>query len=387
MPATATWSYPTEIRFGAGRIMELAAGCRGLGMTHPLLVTDAGLATAAMVLDAIEACRADGLEVALFSEVKGNPTGGNVDAGVAALRDGGHDGVIAFGGGSALDAGKAIALMARQTASLWDFVDLGDNWKRADVGAMVPVVAVPTTAGTGSEVGRASVITNEAEHAKKIVFHPRMMPGLVIADPVLSVGLPRHLTAATGIDALTHSLEAFCSPRYHPMSRGIAVEGMRLVNDNLVRAVEDGGDIEARGDMLVASSMGAVAFQRGLGGVHAMSHALGALLDAHHGLLNAILLPYVLVRNRPAIAEDCVDLAASLGLPGTGFDGVMDWVLSLRERVGIPASLGAAGLDGFDMDQASTLAEVDPSGSTNPIALSKADYAKLLAQGVKGDLG
>ena len=293
----ANWNYPTSVKVGAGRASELPQWCASLGMKRPLLVTDPGLAALPMTVKLLDSCRSAGLDAGLFHAIKGNPTGKNVDDGVAAFKAGGHDGVIAFGGGSALDAAKAIALMAGQDRPLWDFEDVGDNHLRVNVAGMAPVVAIPTTAGTGSEVGRASVITDEREHVKRIIFHAKMLPAVVILDPELTVGLPPKITAATGMDALSHSLEAYCSPFYHPMAVGIAVEGIRLVKDYLPRACENGSDLEARLQMLVASSMGATAFQRGLGAMHALAHPLGALYDAHHGLLNAILMPYVLRAN------------------------------------------------------------------------------------------
>ena len=261
----ANWNYPTSVKVGAGRASELPQWCASLGMKRPLLVTDPGLAALPMTVKLLDSCRSAGLDAGLFHAIKGNPTGKNVDDGVAAFKAGGHDGVIAFGGGSALDAAKAIALMAGQDRPLWDFEDVGDNHLRVNVAGMAPVVAIPTTAGTGSEVGRASVITDEREHVKRIIFHAKMLPAVVILDPELTVGLPPKITAATGMDALSHSLEAYCSPFYHPMAVGIAVEGIRLVKDYLPRACENGADMEARLQMLVASSMGATAFQRGLG--------------------------------------------------------------------------------------------------------------------------
>ena len=297
----ANWNYPTNIRLGSGRLKELAEACQQLGMNKPLLITDPGLAALPMVEDALAICRGAGLACGLFSDVQGNPTGSNVANGVAAFNAGDHDGVIAFGGGSAVDAAKAVALMVGQDRPMWDFEDVGDNWKLVNEARIVPTVAIPTTAGTGSEVGRASVIVDEDRQVKKIIFHPKMLPAIVILDPQLTIGLPAHLTAATGMDALSHNLEAFCSPFYHPMAAGIAMEAIRLVQQYLPRAVADGHDIEARSQMLVAASMGAAAFQKGLGGMHALAHPLGALYGAHHGLLNAILMPYVLKANRPVI--------------------------------------------------------------------------------------
>ena len=380
------WNYPTAIRVGAGRITELPAACRELGMRAPLLVTDPGLAALSLIDDALLQCRDDGLQAGLFSAIKGNPTGQNVTDGVAAFKAGGHDGVIAFGGGSALDAGKAIALMVGQSRPLWDFEDIGDNCNRVDVAGMAPVVAVPTTAGTGSEVGRASVITDEVEHIKRIIFHPRMLPALVILDPQLSIGLPPKITAATGMDALSHSLEAYCSPLFHPMAEGIALEAMRLVQHYLPRAVAKGSDVEARLQMLVASTMGATAFQRGLGAMHALAHPIGALYDAHHGLLNAVLMPYVLQANRTRIEPQMERLARYLNLAKPGFTGVLDWVLHLRNEVGIPHSLAEIGIDDSRIEQIGQMAEVDPSAGTNPIAFSASEYSKLFEKALRGEL-
>ena len=381
------WNYPTAVRFGAGRAVEIGEACKELGMTNPLLVTDPGLAALPMVSEAVESCVAAGLKCSVFSEIKPNPIGENVDAGVVAYKAGGHDGVIAFGGGSGLDAAKAIALLCGQTRPLFDFEDAGDNWLRVNPDGVAPIVAVPTTSGTGSEVGRASVITDNANHVKKIIFHPKMLPSIVIADPALTIGLPAHITAATGMDALSHNLEAFCSPFYHPMAEGIAVEGIRLVKEYLPTAVADGTDLVARSQMMVASTMGATAFQRGLGGMHALAHPLGALYDAHHGMLNAILMPYVLVRNKSVIEDRMVRLAAFIGLEDASFDGFLNWVLDLRRTVNIPNDLGALNIDDEKADLVGKMAVADPSAGGNPISLTAEEYTEVFLNAVKGDLG
>ena len=383
---TTQWNYPTAVKVGIGRIAELPQWCASLGMRRPLLVTDPGLAPLPMVADAAAACAAAGLPTAVFSRIKGNPSGRNVEDGVAAYRAGGHDGVIAFGGGSALDAGKAIALMAGQERPLWDFEDVGDNHLRVKVEGMAPVVAVPTTAGTGSEVGRAAVITDEAARCKRIVFHARMLPAVVILDPALTAGLPPKLTAATGMDALSHNLEAWCSPLYHPMAAGIALEGMRLVKDWLPRAVSDGSDLMARTQMLVASAMGATAFQRGLGAMHALAHPLGARHDAHHGTLNAILMPYVLQANRAAIEPRIEAAARYLGVPDASFTGFLGWVLALRDGIGIPHTLADIGIDASGADTIGALALADASHATNPVPFSAAQYAAIFRGAVEGRL-
>ena len=380
------WNYPTNIKAGPGRIKELAGYCRELGMTRPLLVTDPGLAALPMVRDAVSACRDAGLNCVVFHDIKGNPTGRNVDDGVAAFKRGQHDGVIAFGGGSALDAAKAIALMAGQDRPLWDFEDIGDNYLRVNAAAMAPVVAVPTTAGTGSEVGRASVITDEAAQVKRIIFHARMLPSIVILDAELTVGLPPKITAATGMDALSHNLEAYCSPVFHPMAAGIALEGMRLIKEYLPQAVADGADLQARQQMLTASCMGATAFQRGLGAMHALAHPLGALYDAHHGMLNAILMPYVLKANEHAVAPRLEALARYLGLPQQGPGAVLEWVLGLRQAVGIPHTLAEIGLDDAQAERVGRMASQDPSAGTNPVNFSAEKYSQLFRAAIRGNL-
>ena len=333
---------------------------------------------------ALDACLAAGLDCKVFSAIKSNPTGQNVTDGVAAYRTGLHDGVIAFGGGSALDAGKAVALMAGQDRPLWDFEDVGDNCLRVNVAGMAPVVAVPTTAGTGSEVGRASVITDEAAHVKRIIFHARMLPAVVILDPELTLGLPPKLTAATGMDALSHNLEAYCSPFYHPMAAGVALEGIRLIKQWLPLAVQDGQHREARLHMLVASSMGATAFQRGLGAMHALAHPLGALYDAHHGMLNAVLMPYVLQANRAAIDARITDLARYLDLPQPSFAAFLAWVLALREQIGIPHTLAPLGIDATQADLVARMALADGSAATNPIPFTESEYRTLFRNAVAG---
>ena len=381
------WGYPTQILFGVGRIAKLADACKSLGMQRPLLVTDPGLAGLPMVKDAIAANEAAGLPTGLFSDVKPNPVGKNVEDGVAAFREGGHDGVIAFGGGSGLDAAKAIAFMSGQSKSIWDFEDVGDNWKAADPDGIAPIVAVPTTAGTGSEVGRASVILNEETHTKKVIFHPKFLPGVVISDPALTVGLPPHITAATGMDALAHCLEAYCAPGYHPMAEGIAIEGIRLVKDWLPTAVKDGTNLAARANMLAAASMGATAFQKGLGAIHALSHPVGAVYDTHHGLTNAVVMPYVLVFNREAIDDKMTRLAAWLGLPNPSFAAIMDWVMALRSELAIPHTLKEIGVGDDRLDELSEMAAVDPTAGGNPIPIGVPELKSMFVNAVGGQLG
>ena len=378
----ANWNYPTTVWAGPGRIAELGAACARLGIKRPLLVTDEGLRDAPMVRAALALVPGTGL----FAGVRGNPVAANIEAGLAAYRAGGHDGVIAFGGGSALDAGKVIAFMSGQTRPLWDFEDVGDWWTRANERGIAPVVAVPTTAGTGSEVGRAGVVINEATHQKKIIFHPKMMPGLVISDPELTVGLPPGVTAATGIDAFVHCFEAYCAPGFHPLADGIALEGMRLIQEYLPRACENGTDIEARSRMLAAASMGATAFQKGLGGVHAIAHPVGAFFNTHHGLTNAVILPYLIVHNRPAIEAQLAVIARVLDLKGEPFAAVFDWVLEFRRRLKIPHTLAEIGVDLRNPDVIGNEASLDPSAGGNPLPTDAANYARLFRSAVKGDL-
>jgi alcohol dehydrogenase class IV len=383
---SANWNYPTNIKAGAGRVKELPGLCRDMGMHSPLLVTDPGLAELPVIAQVMDMLKAAKLSPGLYTAIKSNPNGENIDEGVSCYRDNGHDGVIAFGGGSALDAAKAIALMAGQDRPLWDFEDIGDNWTRVKVAGMAQVIALPTTAGTGSEVGRAAVITDRENHVKRIIFHPSMLPSQVILDPQLTVGLPASLTAATGMDALSHNLEALCSPFYHPMADGVAVEGISLVHRYLARAVADGSDIEARTQMLVCSSMGATAFQKGLGAMHALAHPLGALYDAHHGTLNAILMPYVLKANRSAIEEKTDRLNRYLGLAKGGFDGFLDWVVELRAQLGIPHALAAINIDDHDSETVGRMAVADPSAGGNPINLRSEDYRRIFQDAVTGQL-
>lgn len=381
----ANWNYPTAVRAGAGRISELAEVCKNFNIKAPLLVTDPGLASLPMVNDVVSSCQQAGLKIALFSEIKANPSGSNVDAGIKVYRSGNHDGVIAFGGGSGLDAGKAVAVAANQSCSLWDLEDVGDNWLNADPDKIPPIIGVPTTAGTGSEMGRASVIVNESEHRKAIIFHPKMLPACVILDPELTLGLPAGLTAATGMDALSHNLEAFCSPLYHPMAEGIAIEGIRLIKENLPSAVADGSNIEARTQMLVASAMGATAFQRGLGAMHALAHPLGAVYDAHHGMLNAILMPYVLRANYSVIKQPIARLARYLELE-PDFDAFLDWVLSMRSEIGIHHQLSAIIPEDSRLDEIGEMAVIDPSSGTNPIQHDAAAYTEIARNAYAGKL-
>jgi len=377
------WNYPTTIWAGPGRIAELPAACARAGMARPLVVTDEGLIASPMIRSAVASLK-DG---ALFGAVRGNPASRHVEAGLAAYRKGHHDGVVAFGGGSALDVGKVVAFMSGQSRPLWDFEDIGDWWTRADPAGIAPVVAVPTTAGTGSEVGRAGVILNEETHQKKIIFHPQMMPRVVIADAELTVGLPRAITAATGMDAFVHCFEAFCAPGFHPLADGVALEGMRLIHRFLPRACANGNDIEARAQMLAAASMGATAFQKGLGGVHAIAHPVGSWFNTHHGLTNAVILPYVMTFNRSAIDEKADTIARVLDLPDRGFEGFLGRILELRSELGIPHSLAQIGVNTGNADIIGREAAIDPSAGGNPITVDAATLERIFRAAVAGELG
>jgi len=376
MQLTGNWSYPTAIRFGAGRISELADACNVAGMSKPLLVTDRGLANLPITRNALALLEQAGLGGAMFAEVDPNPNENNLEAGLKAYREGGHDGVIAFGGGSGLDLGKVVAFMCGQTRPVWDYEDVGDWWTRADADKIAPIMAVPTTAGTGSEVGRAGVLSNSVTHEKKIIFHPKMLAAVVICDPELTVGMPAAITAGTGMDAFAHCLEAYCSPHYHPMSQGIAVEGMRLVKEYLPRAFADGNDIEARAHMMSAAAMGATAFQKGLGAIHALSHPIGAFYNSHHGTTNAVVMAPVLKFNRAAIETRIEALAAYLGIDG-GFDGFYSYVIELNASLGIPANLTELGVTDPDMDWLVASALKDPSVGGNPVEMTEANTRAL----------
>jgi 4-hydroxybutyrate dehydrogenase len=376
MALTANWSYPTAIRFGAGRISEIAEACKAAGITKPLLVTDRGLASMEITTRTLDLIEQAGLGRAIFADVDPNPNDKNVAEGLKVYRDGGFDGVIAFGGGSGLDLAKTLAFMAGQTRPLWDFEDIGDWWTRADPAGIHPIVAVPTTAGTGSEVGRASVITNSESHEKKIIFHPKMLPAVVICDPELTVGMPKFITAGTGLDAFAHCVEAYSSPFYHPMSQGIALEGMRLVVDNLPRAYADGSDIEARANMMSAAAMGATAFQKGLGAIHAMSHPIGAHHHTHHGTTNAVCMPAVLKFNADMIRDRFDRAAGYLGIQG-GFDGFCAFVDQFNDSFAIPKSLTDLGVKNPDLDVLVRDALNDPSTGGNPVKMTEANTRAL----------
>ena len=379
----ADWNYPTQIHVGPGRRVELADYCQSLKIQRPLIVTDRMLLGLPLVQEVLAALSAAGLAPGVFSEVNGNPTGSEVGAGCQAYRAGGHDGVLAIGGGSAMDVGKTIAVMAHQRCALFDLEDIGDQWQRADAAVIQPIIAVPTTAGTGSEVGRAALIKETETTRKVIIFHPQMLPKIVLLDADFTVGLPPHLTAATGMDALSHLLEAYCSPVFHPMAEGIARQGMVIVRDYLIRAVANGADLDARTQMQIASMMGATAFQKGLGAMHALAHPLGAYHNAHHGLLNAILMPYVLQANRSVIEAPLASLARHLEV-GSTCEDFLAWVLALRDEVGIPHRLTEAISETVDVPAIARAAILDPSAATNPIQFKAMDYERVLWAAMSG---
>lgn len=386
MELAGNWSYPTAVRFGAGRIAEIGEAVQSAGISRPLFVTDAGLANMDITHRTLGLLGDAGLASEVFAEIRPNPLEANLLAGIEVYGEGDHDGVVAFGGGSALDVGKLIAFMAGQVLPVWEFEDIGANWTRADAETIAPVVAVPTTAGTGSEVGRAGVVTHAATHSKKVIFHPQMMPAQVICDPELTIGMPARITAGTGMDALAHCLEAYCSPSFHPFSQGIAVEGVRLVAGALERAVAEGVDIEARSQMMAAAAMGATAFQKGLGAIHSLSHPVGALYDTHHGLTNAVFMPYVLEFNRASIEDKISRLAAYVDLSEASFDAFMRFVLDLRSTIGIPHTLAELGVDDARADEIAEMAVMDPTASGNPIGLNVAGAREIFAAAYSGSL-
>ena len=381
------WNYPTTMWVGENRIKDLGEACRKLNINKPLLVTDNGLAKSKIILDAVSSLTKENITVQVYSNVVGNPTGTNVVEGVEFFKKNECNGVIAFGGGSGLDVGKAIAFMSGQTLSIWDFEDVGDNWTKANSDKIAPIIAVPTTAGTGSETGRASVILNEDIGEKKIIFHPKFLPSIVILDPVLTLGLPSNITAATGMDALAHNLEAYCSPGYHPMADGIALEGMRIVNKWLIKAVKNGNDLEARMNMLSAASMGSTAFQKGLGAIHSLSHPVNALNNIHHGLSNAIFMPYVLTFNKNAIEQKIIKICDYLELGDKSFKGFIDWVLNLRNELNIPHKLSDVIQEkDFDIERLSKMALNDPSTGGNPKKLTIDDMRTMYQHSMQGNL-
>jgi len=377
------WNYPTSIWFGMNRVKDIESACNNLNIKKPLIVTDPGILKTNIISKVNKSLTN---EAAVYSDVQGNPTGSNVMNGVKVFHSGKHDGVIAVGGGSGMDVGKGIAFMAGQERPLWDFEDIGDYWTRANSEVIKPIIAVPTTAGTGSETGRAGVYTNEETHEKKIIFHPKMLPSIVILDPELTVPLPKSLTAFTGMDALAHCLEAYSSNFFHPLSQGIALEGMFMIKKYLIKAYEDGSDLEARGNMLATSSMGSIAFQKGLGAIHSLSHPVGAIYNTHHGLTNAVFMPYVLKKNRKAIEEKIIALSKYLNLKEESFDGFMKWILDLREKLSIPHTLKELINDNSKFAQMSIMAKDDPSTGGNPIKLESSDFLDLYRNAYDGSL-
>ncbi|MBT4910281.1 MAG: iron-containing alcohol dehydrogenase [Alphaproteobacteria bacterium] len=377
------WNYPTTIWFGNQRINEIQKACESLNIQKPLIVTDPGI----LKTDIIEKINSSlNTKANIFSDVQSNPTGNNVELGVSYFNSNAHDGVIAVGGGSGMDVGKGIAFMAGQDRPLWDFEDVGDYWTRANSEAIKPIIAVPTTAGTGSETGRAGVYTNEETKEKKIIFHPKMLPAIVILDPELTVPLPKSLTAFTGMDALAHCLESYCSNFFHPFSQGIALEGMFIVKNNLINAYHDGSNLDARGSMLAASSMGSIAFQKGLGAIHSLSHPVGAMYNTHHGLTNAVFMPYVLRRNKKVIEEKIISLSRYLNLEDQTFEGFMNWILYLRKELSIPHTLKELIQDDSKFEEMSKMAKNDPSTGGNPITLEIKDFYNLYKDSFSGIL-
>ena len=381
------WNYPTTMWVGQDRIKDLSLACKNLNINKPLLVTDKGLAGSDIIQNSLSNLKQNSFKVILYSNVVGNPTGTNVNEGVEIYRKNNCDGVIAFGGGSGLDVGKAVAFMSGQDLPIWDFEDVGDNWTKAKSNSIAPIIAVPTTAGTGSETGRASIILNEDTGVKKIIFHPKFLPSIVILDPLLTISLPPDITAATGMDALAHNFEAYCAPGYHPMADGIALEGIRIINNWLLAAVEDGSNVEARMNMLTAASMGSTAFQKGLGAIHSLSHPVNALNNIHHGLSNAIFMPYVLTFNKDVIEKKIIKICEYLEFQNKTFDEFLNWTLNLRKKLNIPHKLSdVIELEKIDIDRLSKMALDDPSTNGNPKKLSLEDMKVMYEYSISGEL-
>ena len=387
MPQTTNWNYPTTIWFGDNRIKDISAATMQLNIKNPLIVTDDTLVKLPIMQDLTKTLKEKNIPFSIFSDVQPNPTGINVENGVKVYKENKNDGVIAFGGGSALDAGKTIAFMSGQKLSVWDFEDIGDNWSKADENGIAQTIAIPTTAGTGSEVGRATVITDSVNHAKKIIFHPKMLPSIVILDPVLTYNLPKHITAWTGIDALVHSIEAYCAPGFHPMADGIAIEAIRLIKENIIVAYEKSHDKDARANMLVAAMMGATAFQKGLGSVHSVAHQLGGLYNMPHGLANSIILPYALEQNRSAIEDKMIKLCEYIDIQNPSAKSFIDYILNLRKSLEIPHTLKEAKITDARADEIGELAYNDPSTSTNAKKIDASDLKNLFLAAFNGDFG
>ena len=381
------WNYPTTMWVGENRIKDIGLACKTLNIKKPLLVTDSGLANSEIVKKTLEKLNNENIITEIYSNVTGNPTGTNVNEGVIYYKKKNCDGVIAFGGGSGLDVGKAVAFMSGQTLPIWDFEDVGDNWTKANSDKIAPIIAVPTTAGTGSETGRASVILNEDTGVKNIIFHPKFLPSIVILDPLLTVGLPPKITAATGMDALAHNLEAYCAPGFHPMADGIALEGMKLIKEWLLEAVNNGSNVEARMNMLTAASMGSTAFQKGLGAIHSLSHPINALNNVHHGLSNAIFMPYVLTFNKDVIENKIIKVCEYLEIEEKSFDGFLNWILDLRKKLNIPHKLSEViKEEDLELDRLSKMALNDPSTGGNPKKLTENDMKILYQHSMSGEL-
>ena len=374
------WNYPTNVWFGVDRSKEIQKACDTLGIKNPLIVTDPGLLQTS-IIDEINSSLSSNTQI--YSDVQGNPTGSNVTNGVKVFLEGNHDGVIAIGGGSGMDAGKGIAFLAHQSRPLWDFEDIGDWWTRADSSVIKPIIAIPTTAGTGSEVGRAAVFLNEENHKKKIIFHPKMLPQIAILDPSLTLNLPKSITAGTGMDALAHCIEAYSSPFYHPMAEGTALEGLRLVKENIQEVYHNGNNVEARSHMLVASMMGATAFQKGLGAIHSVTHPVNSLYKTHHGTTNGTVMPFVLNYNRSTIEEKFTRLANFLDIKN-GFEGIVDWIIELKKEMEIPETLKDMGVNEGDEIKLAPLAQEDPSTGANPLEMTVERFQELILNCIAG---
>ena len=383
---TFNWNYPTTVWVGKNRINDLYIACENLKIVNPLFVTDKDLINLPFIKNIISDLNNKFNKLSVFSNFSGNPIGENVEEGVVEFNKNKCDGVITVGGGSALDVGKAIAFMCVQSRPIWDFEDIGDYWKRANEDKIAPIIAIPTTAGTGSETGRASAIINKKTGIKKIIFHPKFLPSIVILDPKLTLDLSPRLTAATGMDALAHNLEAFCAPGFHPMADGIAIEGIKLIKTSLITAFKDGKNIEARQNLLAASSMGSTAFQKGLGAIHSLSHPINAQFNVHHGLSNAIFMPYVLTFNKALVEDRIISICDNLNLEKK-FESFLNWILDLRKQLNIPHKLSEVlEVKKINLEKLSKMALEDPSTATNPKKMTIDDMKILYEHSISGKL-
>ena len=377
------WSFPVPIAYGPGRLKEIAGFCRDAGMSRPLVVTDRGSAALPFLADLMRLLSEGGLHAALYSEISPNPRDDEIAGGRAMFRDGGHDGIIAIGGGSGMDGGKAIALTATNDIDLWAFEFEQTPPDMSAHAPFPPLITIPTTAGTGAETESTAMITDTAKGMKWCIWHAELKPALALLDPEITLGLPPHLTAWTGADALVHAIEAYCVPGFHPLCDGVALEGLRLVARWLPVAVAEPGNLQARGAMLAGSCLAGVAFLKGLGMVHAVSHMVGAEYDTQHGLTNAVLLPSVLRFNAGHIEDKVTPMAQAMGLTETGFDAVHAHICALLDDIGIPKTLADIGVSEDCAARIAAKALQDSAAGTNPRPASAAEVEALVLEAIR----